>query len=178
MNAGVLRLPGALSAAGFRWRPLIALTIVAAAIAWFFGRAAVTEIAEPARVSPATQRKVETPTPVSTQLALAARQVGKVTNDLFAQHSWYVAPPAPPPVKAGPPPAPVAPAFPYQFFGSYERLGDKAVFIMTQGDRTYDLHVGDVLDNTWSIDAAANGRMQVTYLPLKQSQSLAVGSTQ
>ena len=38
--------------------------------------------------------------------------------DLFAPHSWYVAPPPPPPAAEEPPPAPTAPPLPYTYVGS------------------------------------------------------------
>jgi hypothetical protein len=36
--------------------------------------------------------------------------------------------------------------------------------------------VGDVIDNTYSVDGAQNERLQLTYLPLKIRQEIAVGS--
>jgi hypothetical protein len=54
-------------------------------------------------------------------VTFAARAEAKVGNDLFASHSWYVAPPPPPPPAA--PVVPTAPPLPYTFLGSYVKSG-------------------------------------------------------
>jgi hypothetical protein len=159
----------------FRWPLVLAVAAVAFLIAWHFSRQVEPEIAEPVRAEAPART---TQSLVVGSLGFAQRAVGKVTSDLFAQHSWYTPPPPPPPVKAGPPPPPSAPPFPYRFFGRYERQGDKTVYVLTQDDRVFDVHVGDVIDNTWSVDSAANGMLQVTYLPLKLGQALPIGSMQ
>jgi hypothetical protein len=94
---------------------------------------------------------------------------------LFAAHSWYVAPPPPPPVAEAPPappPPPTAPPLPYKFMGSYTPDGQKAVFFLSAGDKVYDVHVGDTLDNLYSIDSYNNGQLVLTYKPLHLQQQL------
>jgi hypothetical protein len=113
-------------------------------------------------------------------LALAHRVVDQTSaGALFASHSWYVAPPPPPPVVVdttpAPPPKPVAPPLPFTYMGSYAPNGAKPVFFLTQGDRVYDVHVGDTLDNTYSVDAFNNGALTFTYKPLNQQQQLMTG---
>jgi len=94
-------------------------------------------------------------------------------NNLFAARSWYTPPPpAPPPIEA-PPPAPTAPPLPFTFVGSFEQ-GGATVYFLVHGDRTYDVKVGDVVDNTYSVDGVRDGQMLLTYLPLKTSQTLAL----
>jgi len=61
-------------------------------------------------------------------------------------------------VKPEPPPKPVAPPLPFTYMGSYAPNGAKPVFFLTQGDRVYDVHIGDTLDGTYSVDAFNNGR--------------------
>lgn len=100
-------------------------------------------------------------------------------RNLFAPHSWYT-PPPPPPRRAAPPPAPAepsAPPLPFQYLGSMER-GGATVYFLTRGDRTYDVKVGDVLDNTYKVDGVSNGRLMFTYLPLATSQGLQIGEPQ
>ena len=109
------------------------------------------------------------------QVGFATRKVASVSTDLFRSHSWYVPPPPPPPVKAAPPPAPTAPPLPFSLMGSYASAGGKPVYFLVKGDRVYDAHVGDVIDNTYSVDGVSNGQLNFTYLPLKQRQSLPVG---
>jgi hypothetical protein len=112
-------------------------------------------------------------------LALAHRVVDPTAaGALFATHSWYVAPPPPPPapeVKPEPPPKPVAPPLPFAYMGSYAPNGAKPVFFLTQGDRVYDVHIGDTLDGTYSVDAFNNGALVFTYKPLNQQQQLTTG---
>jgi hypothetical protein len=112
-------------------------------------------------------------------LALAHRVVDPTAaGALFATHSWYVAPPPPPPapeVKPEPPPKPVAPPLPFTYMGSYAPNGAKPVFFLTQGDRVYDVHIGDTLDGTYSVDAFNNGALVFTYKPLNQQQQLTTG---
>jgi hypothetical protein len=112
-------------------------------------------------------------------LALFAHRVADATaaGSLFSAHSWYVAPPPPPPVVAAPvePPKPVAPPLPFQYIGSYQPAGETTVFFLSNGDRVYDVHLGDTLDNTYSVDSFDNGQLTFTYKPLNTKQQLAAG---
>jgi len=96
---------------------------------------------------------------------------------LFSAQSWYVAPPAPPPVPVvyQAPAAPTAPPLPFTFMGSYKAEGGGSTYFLTAGDRVYDVKVGDTLDNTYSVDEIKSGQLLLTYMPLKIQQSLAVG---
>ena len=106
---------------------------------------------------------------------------------LFASHSWYTPPPPPPP-PAAPPPlsqeqlaalnAPKAPPLPFSYIGSYSPDGSKPVYFLTQGDRVFNVRVGDTLDNTYTIDSFANGQLVLTYKPLNIQQQLSVGGSQ
>jgi hypothetical protein len=121
-------------------------------------------------------------------LALLAHRVTADTpsGSLFASHSWYTPPPPPPPAPA---PvltqaqeaalrAPVAPPLPFAFMGSYSRAGAEPVYFLTKGDRIYDVKVGDVLDDTYSLDSFSNGQLVLTYKPLQIQQQLTIGSAQ
>jgi hypothetical protein len=112
-------------------------------------------------------------------LARLGRRVsdGAASDALFARHSWYVAPPAPPPapVVAAPPPVPTAPPLPFGIMGSYARPGDATVYFLTRQDRVFDVHVGDTIDGTYKVASAGNGQLVLTYLPLDIQQTLAIG---
>jgi hypothetical protein len=112
---------------------------------------------------------------VSTPLAFARRAVAEVTGNLFASHSWYVAPPPPPSREVAMPSVPTAPPLPFAFLGSYGHSGDKTVYFLVKDDRVFDVHIGDVLEKTYSIDAVENGQLKMTYLPLGTRQTLQVG---
>ena len=105
---------------------------------------------------------------------------GKFSDALFHTQSWYVAPPPPPPapVVYVPPPPPTAPPLPFTVMGSYAHPGDATVYFLTRGDRVFDVHVGDSIDGTYSVDGAANGQLQLTYKPLNIQQTLPLGDSQ
>ena len=111
----------------------------------------------------------------SERFGFARRNVGANALNLFASHSWYIAPPAPPadpqPVAA----APMAPPLPYSYLGSYTQAGDTTTYFLVKDDRVYDVHVGDSLDNLYSVDAVTDSQLELTYLPLKIKQQLQVG---
>jgi hypothetical protein len=117
----------------------------------------------------------------STIVNASFRMSDRMVNDtaaasLFSAQSWYVAPPAAPPVPVvyQAPPAPTAPPLPFVFMGSY-RTDGAATYFLTAGDRVYDVKVGDTLDSTYSVDGVKSGQLLLTYMPLKIQQSLAVG---
>ncbi|MBV9725923.1 MAG: hypothetical protein JO299_12210 [Gammaproteobacteria bacterium] len=118
--------------------------------------------------------------PIADSLRRLAHRVADQTaaGSLFAAHSWYVAPPPPPaPVVTAPPPPPkpTAPPLPFTFMGSYTPNGSAAVFFLTNGEKVYDVHLGDTIDNTYSVDAFSNGQLTFTYKPLNQQQQLSTG---
>jgi hypothetical protein len=104
----------------------------------------------------------------------------KAVEALFHTQSWYVAPPPPPPapVVVVVPPPPTAPPLPFTVMGSYARPGDAAVYFLTRGDRVFDVHIGDTIDNTYSVDSADNGVLTLTYKPLNIQQTLPIGVSQ
>jgi hypothetical protein len=122
-------------------------------------------------------------------LLMLAHRVSANTSPtaLFASHSWYT-PPPPPPAPAPAPGltaaqeaalnAPVAPPLPFAYMGTYSADGSQPVFFLTQGDRVYNVRVGDTLNDTYSVDSFANGQLVMTYKPLKIKQQMTVGSAQ
>lgn len=86
--------------------------------------------------------------------------------------AWAPSLPPPPPrpvaaQTAEPPPPPQAPRFPHPWVG---RFNDMAV---VSGPRsTWVLAPGQVVDGVWRVDTIEERRMQLTYLPLKQAQTV------
>jgi hypothetical protein len=105
---------------------------------------------------------------------------GKAVEALFHTQTWYVAPPPPPPtpVVVVKPPPPTAPPLPFTVMGRYAHPGDATVYFLTRGDRVFDVHIGDTIDNTYSVDGAADGQLQLTYKPLNIQQTLPLGDPQ
>jgi hypothetical protein len=147
-----------------------------------------TENAGATRVPHIVKARGQRRDPAQTLYSLAHRiSDDSSAQSLFAAHSWYTPPPPPPP----PPPAPtltaaqeaalnvpVAPPLPFAYMGSYTPDGSEPVFFLTQGDRVYNVRVGDTLNDTYSIDSITNGQLVMTYKPLKIQQQLSVGSAQ
>jgi len=149
---------------------------------------------EPARGAGAAgsaTARAHTPTPSKESLQSAAAHAlfllaHRVADQsgagaLFAAHSWYVAPPPPPaPVQVSAaeisaPQQPVAPPLPFTYMGSFTDGGAAPVFFLTQGDRVYDVRVGDTVDNTYTVDRLSNGQLVFTYKPLNIQQQLPTG---
>ncbi len=103
----------------------------------------------------------------------------RAADSLFHAQSWYVPPPPPPPapVVYVPPPPPTAPPLPFTVMGSYAHPGTATVYFLTRGDQVFDVHVGDTIDNIYSVDGAANGLLQLTYKPLNIQQTLPLGDS-
>lgn len=95
-------------------------------------------------------------------------------RDLFASGSWM---PPPPLVKPLPPPPPVAPALPFTFLG--KKLEGKVweVFL-ARGEQSFIVREGTVLENTYRVETISPPNLNLTYLPLGQSQSLLIGDSQ
>ena len=107
-------------------------------------------------------------TPVLQMEQLEARAFEDMKTDLFAAKSWYV----PPPVVAQ---KPKPPPLPFTYSGRMIEDGRSTVFLVQQG-RNQPVHSGDLLDNTWRVDAIGATSMTFTYLPLNESQTLALGA--
>lgn len=88
-------------------------------------------------------------------------------------------PPPPPPVRTAapeqdlPPPPPMAPRFPHAWVGRFDdETAQRAVLAGPQG--TWVVRAGDVIEGQWRIDRIQERSMSLTYLPLKQQQTLAM----
>ncbi|MEI7465125.1 MAG: hypothetical protein WCJ87_07260 [Burkholderiales bacterium] len=87
---------------------------------------------------------------------------------LFGAVSWQ--PPAAK-VVAEPPPAPVAPPFPYAYMGGLSEDGVRTTFF-TQGDRVLPVKAGDTIDAVYRVEQMNEKHMTLTYLPLNQSMTI------
>src|SRR6516164_4154684 len=162
------------------------LSVIAAAVgAWvFFGPKDTDSVevshsaAHPAARTAAAAASATAPRSLPGLLQALAQRVADpaAAPALFASHSWYV-PPPPPPAPVAAPPKPVAPPLPYKLIGSYTPDGEKTVFFLSAGDKVFDVHVGETLDNTYSIDSYSNGQLVLTYKPLNEKQQLQLTGT-
>lgn len=153
----------------------MALVIAATALDWSCA------IAQQTGSDPAEARSVNQTDATMESEDVVGRKIVATTTDLFGTHSWYKAPPPPPPrprATVPRPPAPRAPALPFTYLGRYVAEGAEAVFIVSKADRVYDVHIGDVIDSTYSVDSVENGRLMFTYLPLQERQGLPLGESE
>jgi hypothetical protein len=82
--------------------------------------------------------------------------------------------PAPPPqaVAAVAIEPPMAPPFPHAWVGRFNDSAQRAV--VASAGSTWVVSVGDVIEGLWRVDQIQERQMSLTYLPLQQSQSIAM----
>ena len=111
---------------------------------------------------------------------LVSRRVapGAAAENAFASKTWFVAPPAPPPMPEAPPPQPPppqAPPLPFKYMGSMNESAERTVWYLMQGERLIMAGTGDVIDSIYRTEGAEGGQLRFTYLPLNQRQTLSIG---
>ena len=92
----------------------------------------------------------------------------------FETRDWTPPPPPPPPVSSLPPPPPQAPALPFAYLGKQWESGKWTVFLAQQ-ERTYIATEGVTIESNYRIEKIEPPVLTVTYLPLQQPQTLAIG---
>ncbi|MGH8642540.1 MAG: hypothetical protein ACRET6_12575 [Burkholderiales bacterium] len=98
---------------------------------------------------------------------------GKV-GEMFASRNWQ---PPPSPVARGKPEPPRAPPLPFRFFGRLVDNGTTVVFLNRQDD-VYAVKAGDTIDGAYRVEDISGSEVVLTYLPLKQRQTLPIGTLQ
>jgi hypothetical protein len=80
----------------------------------------------------------------------------------------FLPPPPPPiaPVRVDPP-KPVAPPFPFRFFGRMN-AGDQETTYLSRDDRLIPIVTNQVIDDAYHVDALSRSEVRITYLPLKE----------
>lgn len=102
----------------------------------------------------------------------SAKPAEAVPPNLFPHQTWQPPPPPPPP-----PPKPTAPPLPFRYQGQL-REGDAVIVFLALDKRQIIVKAGDVIDNTYQVDAVTPQWVNFTYLPLQQKQQLNTGSSQ
>jgi hypothetical protein len=131
-----------------------------------------------ARAKAAARAKAEAAATAAPLVAESRVARSKQAEEMFAPHSWYVAPPPPPPAAEEAPAAPTAPPLPYAYVGSYTPAGERATYFLARGDRVIDAHVGDKLDGVLLFEKVDGGQLVFNYLPLNIRQTLPAGVVQ
>lgn len=81
------------------------------------------------------------------------------------------------PEVAAPAPPPQAPPMPFTFLGKRQDASQWQVFL-GRGDYTFIVQEGSTIESTYRVDTVAPPTLTMTYLPLAQAQTLAIGSAE
>ncbi|MFI8479513.1 secretion system X translation initiation factor [Pseudomonas sp. NPDC078700] len=162
------------------WAGFISAAILVAVIPEYFFSTEDEPVVQPR--GPANKSAIE-PVVAPAHSVASAVAPGAVANvpqrDLFAVHSWRIVPTYRPVVVAPVAPVvyrPVAPPLPFQFVGKLDDSVHLQVFLQ-EGEQVHVVRVGDVIGGTYKVEKITQSNMTLLYLPLKVSQSMAVGST-
>jgi hypothetical protein len=105
------------------------------------------------------------------QTLIEERKTGVIT-ELFASSNWN---PPPPPVKQLPPAPPMAPALPFTFIGKKLEAGVWEVFL-GRGEQSFVAKEGIIIEGTYRVEKILPPNLNLTYLPLGQTQNLPIGT--
>lgn len=92
-------------------------------------------------------------------------------RDPFSSRSWN---PPPPATAAAAEPAPTAPPLPYAFIGK-KHEGESWEVYLSRGEHTFVAREGETLEGSYRVERIAPPTLTLTYLPLSQAQTLAIG---
>ena len=172
------------SSAKRAWLLALALAATVAAAGWVRSKeqsgvvAASTNEAPAERAEPQPQR-LDAVNPGATGSSiemgkLSQRPVARTFGEMFHPRSWQ---PPPPPISARAPERPSAPPLPFRFFGRLVDDGTTMVFL-NQDDDVYAVKAGDTIGGAYRIEEIKGSEVVLTYLPLKQRQTLQIGTLQ
>ena len=121
------------------------------------------------------------PAPEAVQLGRLKRRASQEPDvDAFNIRNWE-APPAPalPTVVAAVPLAPpAAPPLPFTYMGHLRESPDGHVTVyLLQGEQSHVVRQGDIINQTYRVDAVSAEQVVFTYLPMKLTQILSYGSS-
>jgi hypothetical protein len=94
-------------------------------------------------------------------------------GDLFAVPATRV--PAPQKTTPTIAQAPVVPPFPYKYAG-WVTVGGQRAHYLHKGNEVIAIGKGDVLDHVWRVDGLSDERIEVSYVPLGEQQSMLLAS--
>ena len=77
---------------------------------------------------------------------------------------------------AAAPQAAAAPAFPFRYSGRVERDGLPPLVALTRGSDTLLISPGDAIDSDYRLEEVGARHIVVTYMPLKQKQTIELTS--
>jgi hypothetical protein len=161
-----------------RWIVLLGLLASAAGLLAFSPPPKSSDVVTPTRVMRPTSNTQAAPTAAAEDtmiLALRQRQRGAAPADAFALQNWT--PPPPPPPPAPPPPKPTAPPLPFKVLGKKLEDGSWQIFL-AENDSTYVVHAHDMIGATYRVESIAPPTAVLTYIPMNERQTLAIGNAE
>jgi hypothetical protein len=93
--------------------------------------------------------------------------------DLFRAKRWTAPAPPPKPVE---PAAPVAPPMPFAFSGSMGE-DDKKIYFLTKGQDSFQVAIGDAIDDKYRLEGIEGSKLVVIYLPMQLKQYLPMSAS-
>ncbi|MEO8387799.1 hypothetical protein [Polaromonas sp.] len=176
---------------------LLAVGVIAAAWLAFFGdKTPATAISEPVARATAPATGAGTAKIASDRLSGSANQVkrepvilaleprnrligepgsSKAAGGLFSSQSWTPPPPPPPPPPK--PPPPTAPPLPFTYLG--KKIEDnKWEVYLARADQTFIVREQTIIEGSYRVDSIKPPMLTLTYLPLKQGQTLTIGGAE
>lgn len=96
---------------------------------------------------------------------------GHSNHDLFSGKNWNPPPPPPPKLDVV---APTAPPLPFTFLGKKMEDGIWEVYL-SRGELTFIVHEGMAFESNYRVDKIGATTLTLTFLPLNQTQTLAIG---
>ena len=132
-------------------------------------------VARPGHPPQPSHREASTDSTLLQLDRLARRAPAGPNQDAFAGRSWVSAPP--PAVEAAPA-APSAPPLPFTYLGKMQEgeTGPVTIHLM-QGEQSYSVKKGDVIDKTYRVENIDAAHIVLTYLPLSIKQTLTFGNS-
>ena len=165
----------------------LSLTLMAAGwVSWSGGNTSGSTVVPPAARDGSddlstTVAAAPAPAPASETaiLELRARSelIGSASgpvHTLFDSRSWAPPPPPPSQVKDPIPPKPTAPPLPFVYLGKKLENGKWEAYL-ARGSDTYVVREKSMIDRTYRAESITQTTLTITYLPLKQVQTLAIG---
>ncbi len=153
---------------GGRWS-LIALAAIGTGVAGFFAPGSykavdIVSAGEQAHAAAIASSANELP---------ERRALGRQRGDLFAPHSWE--PPAPlSPPQVQQEAAPQPPPNPYRFAGTVQYGGSRKVLLTRDGDRIFEVAVGEVLEPGFRVQAVTSDAVTLLYEPMNAPLTVAL----
>jgi len=160
---------------------LMGLGLAASAgLAAFGDRTPADPVAEPvaraglAAGAPASSAGRARPGPAIAALRPRAELLRRTPAELFASQTFDPPAPPPPPTASAAPAPPAPPPLPFTYLG--KKLDDaKWEVWLAVGDQTFYVREGSVIERDYAVNAIRPPTLTLTYLPLKQMQTIPIG---